>query len=295
MFNQEQYAILRRCSEQKSIAEWNNYRAEHPKTEINLQNADLKRASLEGVKLNEANLEGARFEGADLFAADLRKADLRRANLERAKLWGATLSGANLEDASLVSANLENADLRGALLERVDLRGANLQDAIIPEGLEQSRSGPKDEVEAIINLVDDITYREFISLIKCLERLSVILGGSLPHINRIQITRPIEVRPTSSGTEMQNMISVDIPRSVADNLHGLLPVGVTADQDRIDITLEETETGDALQTVLANAGFSEDAQRAVMTNPMLPQMEKDKLMEDLGIVANLVECGRIYF
>ena len=68
--DREQYDILRRCSEKKNIAEWNKYRAEHPETKINLQNADLRGARLEGAQLREGNFRGARFEGADLFASD---------------------------------------------------------------------------------------------------------------------------------------------------------------------------------------------------------------------------------
>jgi len=301
MFNQEQYDILTRCSEKENITEWNNYRAEQPETKINLQNADLRRARLEGAKLNEANLEGARFEEADLLAADLRKADLRRANLEKANLWGATLSEANLEEASLVSANLENADLRRANLEKVNLRGADLEDAIIPEVAQESLSGPREEVEAIINLVDDITYEEFISLIKCLERLSLIVGGSLPHLNEIQISHHIEEHATCAGTEMDNMISLNIPKNVAENLHGILPMGITAGQAQTDVTeagtgagKQDSGAGDGLREILANAGFSEDEQNTVLANLMLPKMEEDKLMEDLGVVANLVECNRIY-
>ena len=302
MFNQEQYDILKRCSEQKNIAEWNKYRGEQPEMKINLQNANLRRARLEGAKLSEANLEGARFDGADLFAADLRKADLRRANLEGANLWGATLSEANLEDATLASANLENADLRGAHLERVNLRGANLEDAIIPEMIEKSLSGLKEETEAIINLVDDITYEEFIRLIKCLERLSVIIGGSLPHLNEIRIYHYIEERASRSGAEMHNMISINIPKIVAENLHGILPVGITADQVRTDIMKTETIVGqqdlggcDDLRDILINAGLSENEQQAVLANPALASMEVDKMMEDLGVVADLVERSRIYF
>ena len=305
MFNQEQYDILKRCSEKKNIAEWNNYRAKHPDTKINLQHANLGRTRLEGAKLKEANLEGARLEEADLLAADLRKADLRRANLEKANLWGATLSEAHLEDASLASANLENADLRGAHLERVNLQGAHLEDAIIPEGAKEILSGLKEEVEeeeAIINLVDDITFEEFIRLIKCLERLSVIVGGALPHLNAIQIRHPIEAHAACLGTEMGNMISIHIPKIVAENLHEILPVGITAGQVRTDATKAETVAGqqdlgarDGLRGILINVGFSEHEQNAILANPALANMEVDRMMEDLGVVAKLVECSRIYF
>jgi hypothetical protein len=299
MFNQEQYDILKRCSEQKDIAEWNNYRAEHPETKINLQNAELRKASLEGAILNEANLEWARLEEANLFAADLRKTNLRKANLERTNLWGANLSEANLEEASLTLANLENADLRRANLERVNLQGANLEGTILREGAEECLSDLKEEAEVIINLVDDITYEEFIHLIKGMERLSVVVGGSLPHLNEIQISHPIEENATHAETEMGNMVSINIPKNVADNLHGILHIGITAGQGRTDVTKTETRTdkkdsgaSDGILYVLENAGFSEDEQAAVSANFML---QEDKLTKDLEVVTNLLQCSRIYF
>jgi uncharacterized protein YjbI with pentapeptide repeats len=61
-FNQKQYDILKRCSEQKNIMEWNSYRAEQPEVRIHLQNADLRKTKLEGAKLSGASLQGAQFE-----------------------------------------------------------------------------------------------------------------------------------------------------------------------------------------------------------------------------------------
>ena len=81
-FNQQQYDILKRCSENRNIAEWNNYRTRQPDAAIELQNADLRGANLEGAQLGGGNLRGARFDGADLLAADFRGADLRNAGFE---------------------------------------------------------------------------------------------------------------------------------------------------------------------------------------------------------------------
>ncbi len=304
-FDREQYDILRRCSEHNNIAEWNDYRAKHPETRINLQNVDLRRARLEGAQLSGSDLKGARFEGADLLAADFRKADLRKANLEKANLWGATLSQANLEGARLASANLENADLSGANVERTDFRGANLEEAIIPEIAEQSVHGSKqeaEEVEIVINTVDDITFEEFISLMKCLEKLSLIVGGSTPHLNEIQISHHIEENIAWVGTDMDNMISINIPKSVADNLHGILIRGMTAGsarQEAAEAGAVAVKTGSAarrgIREVLADAEFSEDERKAVYANLALPQMQEDNLMADIGVVANLVADQRVHF
>jgi len=304
--DQEQYKILIHCSEKKNIAEWNKYRAEHPETKINLQNADLRRARLEGAQFREGNFRGARFDGANLFAVDFRNADLRRANFQETNLWGATLMEANLEGACFVSANLENADLRRANIERVNFRGANLKEAVIPETVDENLLCSMgftsiEGTEVAINLVDDITYAEFISLVKCLESLSIIFGGSLPHLNEIQIGRQTEEKSAWANTEMGNMISLNMPINAAENLHGILRVGVKAGQ----IQKESSETGNAMvnnssvlcdgfREVLANTGLSEDEREAVFANLASPNIEEHKLIEDLRAVTNLIECGRIY-
>jgi hypothetical protein len=301
-FNREQYDILKRCSQQKSIMEWNSYRADHPEIGIHLQNADLRKACLEGAKLNGADLEGARLEGADLFAADLKKANLCRANLEKANLWGATLCQANLDGASLVSANLENADLRGANLEKANLWGANLEEAIVEKTAENSLPEFKEKVEVLINLVDDITYKELVSLLKCLERLSSIIGSSLPGLNEIQISQHIEGNAAWAASAMGNSISVNIPKNVADNLNGIFLLGIAAGQapnDRSDAGTgagkEKSETYDSLRKLLTKAVFSENERNTISTDRMLPNMEEDKMIEEILPVANLVECGRIHF
>jgi hypothetical protein len=299
-FNREQYEILKRCSQQKNINEWNNYLARQPGIRIHLQNADLRKASLEGAKLSGADLEGARLEGADLFAADLKKADLRGASLEKANLWGATLCEANLEGASFASANLENADLRGVNLEKANLWGANLEGAIVETATEDSLPSSKEKTEVLIKLVNDITYKELLSLLKCLERLSSIIGGSLPNLNEIQITRHIEGNAAWAAAAMENNISVSIPKNVAENLNGIFLLGIAAGQtmDKGGDAVTGTGTGkknsearENLRELLANAAFSESERKTIFSN----QMEEDRLIEEIRPVANLVESGRIHF
>jgi hypothetical protein len=100
---------------------------------------------------------------------------------------------------------------------------------------------------------------------------------------------------------MDNMISINIPRNVAENLHGILHAGATAGQARPNVAEAETEkdkedseAGDGLREILANADFSKDEQKAVLAKRMLPKVEEDKLIKDLGFVAHLIECRRIY-
>jgi len=297
-FNQEQYDILMRCSQQQNINEWNNYRAEHPGVRIHLQNADLRNAALEGAKLSGADLEGAQFEGANLFAADLKKANLKKANLERANLWGATLCEADLEGASFASADLENSDLRGANLDKANLWGANLEGAIVETATDNSVPSSKEKTEVLINLVNDITYKELLSLLKCLERLSSIIGGSIPHLNEIQIDEHIQGYTAWAATALENRISVNIPKNVAENLNGIFLLGIAAGQKmdkgaevEIETDRKKSEARDSLRELLANAVCSEGERKAVFSN----QAEEDKLIEEIRPVANLVESGRIHF
>lgn len=78
--NEEQYKILKSCSEKKDISEWNLFRKEHPDEEIWLEGANLSEAHLEDAELQGAHLEGAnlmiaRLEGAD-YAREMRPAPL---------------------------------------------------------------------------------------------------------------------------------------------------------------------------------------------------------------------------
>jgi uncharacterized protein YjbI with pentapeptide repeats len=300
-FNQEQYDILKRCSQEKNIMEWNSYRADHPEIRIHLQNADLRRAQLEGAKLNGADLKGAQLEGADLFAADLKKADLSRANLEKANLWGATLCEANLEGACLASANLENADLRRANLEKANLWGANLEGAIFEAAIENNMPGPKEKVEVLVNLADDIAYKELVSLLKCLESLSSIIGGSLPNLNEIQITQRMEEHTAWAATAMDNRVSINIPKNLADNLNGIFLLAIAAGQAAVEGAVAETaadkknsQARDSLRELLAKAVFSENERNTATMNQTLPRTEEDRLIKEILPVANLVESGRIH-
>jgi len=145
-FSQEQYDMLKRCSDNKDMTEWNEWRKEHLYEEIWLQGAELilahlERANLGKVHLERANLGGANLQGASLFEANLQGANFDMANLQSANLQAANLEGAfiplaNLEDSDFIRANLQDAhimvaNLQGAILRAVNLRGANLENAVV--------------------------------------------------------------------------------------------------------------------------------------------------------------------
>jgi hypothetical protein len=157
-------------------------------------------------------------------------------------------------------------------------------------------------VEVVINLVDGITYKELVSLLKCLERLSSIIGGSLPHLNEIQIGQHIEENAAWAATAMGNRISVNIPKNVADNLHGIFLLGIAAGQAineggnaEMGTDKKNSEACNSLRKLLANTAFSENERNTNFSNQILPGMEEDKMIEEIRPVANLVECGRVRF
>jgi uncharacterized protein YjbI with pentapeptide repeats len=135
-FSQEQYDMLIKCSADKDITPWNNWRQKHPYIEIQLEGASLSGANLEGARLVVAHLEGANLSGANLERAPLVGAHLEGAELACAHLEGANLRGANLAGAYLTGSNLEGAklfkaNLKGADLSKANLKGADLGMAIV--------------------------------------------------------------------------------------------------------------------------------------------------------------------
>ena len=130
MANPEHVRILELGAEQ-----WNKWRKEHPRVQIDLSGTKLRGADLGGVNLNKANLWGADLSLANLSSANLSGANLFRAeisggNLHRANLSNAVLSGSILSAAVLSEAELGGADLSRANFRHVDLSGANLHRAL---------------------------------------------------------------------------------------------------------------------------------------------------------------------
>lgn len=142
-FSQEQYDMLKRCSENDSATEWNERLRDPTDPQILLKGADLGRAYLGGADLEEADLEGADLEDAHLEEVNLREAnlegaylrgaDLQEADLLRASLQGADLGGARLQAVELKKASLQGANLSMAVLRRANLDGADLQEADLHE------------------------------------------------------------------------------------------------------------------------------------------------------------------
>lgn len=119
MTNRKHLDILKKGAEI-----WNRWRGDNPGEDIDLNKANLFRATLRGADLRDCDLSGASLTEIDLSGANLEGADLSDTNL-----FGANLKGANLSRVNLSHTNLMKADLSGADLYKADLTGANLSRA----------------------------------------------------------------------------------------------------------------------------------------------------------------------
>ena len=130
-FSQQQYDMLKSCSEKMDISEWNNWRKEHPDEEIRLQGANFERAHLENANLREAHLENAFLVRAHLENANLSHAHLRNAKLIKAYLENTELIKVHLEDATVFRTNLKGAELFRCHLQGTRFQGSILDDSTL--------------------------------------------------------------------------------------------------------------------------------------------------------------------
>jgi uncharacterized protein YjbI with pentapeptide repeats len=124
-FDHEQYAVLKRCSDKKNMAEWNEWRGKNIEQKIFLTGAELIDFHLNGANLEDAFLGGANFKNASLEGANLKNAWLDGANFQNARL-----KEADLKNAKLYSANLEKAWLFQTELKDAEFSDANVQNLI---------------------------------------------------------------------------------------------------------------------------------------------------------------------
>ncbi len=136
-FSQEQYDMLIRCSKEKDITEWNDWRKNNRRKDVFLEGADLSRRYLKGANLGinqilddatntpcfgQVYLKRANFEESCLRGADLQFAHLKDAQFMWSHLECAKLMNANLAHAKLSFAHLEGADLSFGYLKGADFR-----------------------------------------------------------------------------------------------------------------------------------------------------------------------------
>jgi len=163
-FSQEQYEMLKHCSDKKDMTEWNEWRKAHPDEDIWLVEGDFSGWYMEKVDFsqgrytiksptekqialnNEVHLEGSIFEWANL-----KNGNFSGANMNDTKFWSANAEGAafgytsliraklgvaNFENCDFLYAILENASftpsqLKGAKFTNADLRGCSMRVCVI--------------------------------------------------------------------------------------------------------------------------------------------------------------------
>jgi len=106
-----------------------------------LGGADLSKTTLVGANLDRAKLDWVTPPGATRHNS-LAVVNLEGANLDRASLRGASLDKAYLKGTNLKRANLERANLEGAYLVGVNLEGAKYStDTKWPDGFDPKSHG----------------------------------------------------------------------------------------------------------------------------------------------------------
>jgi hypothetical protein len=161
-FSQEQYEMLKRCSDKKDMTKWNEWRKDYPDEEIWLQGRNFKGWWLQEANFmhgsilkdntytsfGEVHLEGANFEWANLQSANFAGAHIEGKDtcFWSVKARDAQYVGTHLEDADLSVAHLNNCNFSGAFLENAkfvsshisganfacaDIRGCSARGAIV--------------------------------------------------------------------------------------------------------------------------------------------------------------------
>jgi uncharacterized protein YjbI with pentapeptide repeats len=142
-FSQEQYDMLKRCSEKKDLTEWNEWRIKHPDKDVLCEGTDFYDFYMVGAYLNSGfmdyyendQLKKHCFSGtvfladSDFTCANLCKAKLYYANLENSNFEGTNLIQADLLRSNMVSAHLLGANLERAFIKEAKLGGSTLTDA----------------------------------------------------------------------------------------------------------------------------------------------------------------------
>ena len=145
-FSQDQYEMLKRCSDAGNITEWNLWRKNNPNEPILLEDAefigtaekpfilnrvDLSDAFLKGVKFHYIEIRYANFAKADLESGELLYSEANHAtfsygNLQKLFVRETDLSNSVFDNCRLMSAEILDVVLRYANLKNTNLREANL-------------------------------------------------------------------------------------------------------------------------------------------------------------------------
>jgi len=139
-FSQEQYEMLKRCSDKKDMTEWNGWRKENPDKDIMLSGANLIQFYLNGAFLNKAitiDKSGRVYEfhrvieEPDMASFNQKVKNIGNIYLDGAKLRRADLEGALFYDSNLKAADVSNAKLEAAEFWRTEMQDTNFGRATV--------------------------------------------------------------------------------------------------------------------------------------------------------------------
>jgi len=121
--DKEQYEMLKRCSDKKDMAEWNEWRKNNPDKDVLLEGVNFSKWYLKGAYLNKGKLVYG-YDFTSLGEVHLDNTIFHKADLENARfVWS------RLKDAKFANANLKKTDFQGAHIQGTNFYGTNLQDA----------------------------------------------------------------------------------------------------------------------------------------------------------------------
>ena len=140
----DQYEMLKRCSDQKDMTEWNEWRENHPDKDILLEGADFSRLYLENAYLYCSKTHNP-FEKPYLDG----EVCLKEAKFYKAHLNNTRLDYAHLEGSSFYLANLKGTDLGHAWLQGANLKLAIVDSSTIFWGMQSKNYKPEQVIKTI--------------------------------------------------------------------------------------------------------------------------------------------------
>lgn len=121
-FNQQQYDLLRKCSDKKDITEWNEWRLRNPDKDVELEKADFRGSYLRNASFYKGSVkdlgdsEGIEFSGqVYLKEANFRKADLENARFDRSHLECADFYMSNIKGTDFGLSYLQGTSFKLAI------------------------------------------------------------------------------------------------------------------------------------------------------------------------------------
>jgi uncharacterized protein YjbI with pentapeptide repeats len=125
-FSEEQYDLLRKCSDSGSSKDWILYRRKNRKLPILLEGANLEELDLSKIDLKNAQLKDASFCRCTLKQTMFMNADLRNTKFDGADISGAKFTAADIQNARFTSVLAKGVDFTFAKLKQTDFHEANV-------------------------------------------------------------------------------------------------------------------------------------------------------------------------